>query len=96
MDILSQPAVGKAPADRPVPAVGRAPDSAVADALRVIRRARRPVILAMAGRRHFYAAVVDLMKAPITAPLSAGRNRSAFRLRQTVRLRLWVNARPTR
>lgn len=45
MDILNQPAVGSVLADRPVPQPGRACDSALVEALTILRKARRPVIL---------------------------------------------------
>lgn len=45
MDILNQPAVGGVLADRPVPQPGRACDSALVEALTILRKARRPVIL---------------------------------------------------
>lgn len=45
MDILNQPAVGSVLADRPVPQPGRACDSALVEALTILRKARRPVVL---------------------------------------------------
>ncbi len=45
MDILNGPAVGSVLADRPVPVLGRASDGAIADALKIITRAKSPVIL---------------------------------------------------
>jgi acetolactate synthase-1/2/3 large subunit len=44
MDILNQPAVGSVLANRPVPQPGRACDSALVEALTILRKARRPVI----------------------------------------------------
>ncbi|HET6554230.1 MAG TPA: acetolactate synthase AlsS [Dyella sp.] len=63
MDILNMPAQGKVLAGLKVPALGGAPDSAIVDALSILRKAKRPVILLglVASAPHVAQAIRELI-----------------------------------